>query len=111
MTTTTSIDGAIDGYELAQPRLHQRSAETQTYGTVTPMLPLDLEEPIRHEITEQLNQVLADTMTLRDLYKKSHWQVSGPDLLSASLVIRQALWRTGRTGGCSRREDSITGRA
>ena len=52
MTTTTSIDGAIDGYESAQPRLHQRSAETQAYGTVTPMLPLDLEEPIRHEITE-----------------------------------------------------------
>jgi starvation-inducible DNA-binding protein len=24
-----------------------------------------------------LNQILADTMTLRDLYKKHHWQVSG----------------------------------
>jgi starvation-inducible DNA-binding protein len=29
-----------------------------------------------------LNQVLADTMTLRDLYKKSHWQASGPDFFS-----------------------------
>jgi starvation-inducible DNA-binding protein len=87
MTTTTSIDGAIDGYESAQPRLHQRSAETQAYGTVTPMLPLDLEEPIRHEITEQLNQVLADTMTLRDLYKKSHWQVSGPTFYQLHLLF------------------------
>jgi starvation-inducible DNA-binding protein len=26
---------------------------------------------------EDLNQILADTMTLRDLYKKHHWQVAG----------------------------------
>jgi starvation-inducible DNA-binding protein len=51
------------------------------------MLPLDLEEPVRHEITEQLNQVLADTMTLRDLYKKSHWQVSGPTFYQLHLLF------------------------
>ena len=61
----------------AQPRLHQKAGEIQRYGTVTPMLPLEL-EPVRLEMTEQLNQLLADTMTLRDLYKKSHWQVAGP---------------------------------
>src|ERR1700735_4128662 len=61
----------------AQPRLHQRAAEIQAYGTVSHMLPLDLEEPVRLEMTEQLNLLLADTMTLRDLYKKSHWQVAG----------------------------------
>jgi starvation-inducible DNA-binding protein len=38
-------------------------------------LPLELEEPVRLEMTEQLNQLLADTITLRDLYKKSHWQL------------------------------------
>jgi starvation-inducible DNA-binding protein len=53
----------------AQPRLHQRAAEIQHYGTVSHMLPLDLEEPVRLEMTEQLNLLLADTMTLRDLYK------------------------------------------
>ncbi len=62
----------------AQPRLHQRAQEIQSYGTVSHMLPLELEEPVRLEMTEQLNQLLADTMTLRDLYKKSHWQVAGP---------------------------------
>jgi starvation-inducible DNA-binding protein len=36
-----------------------------------------LEEPVRIEMTEQSNQWLADTITLRDLYKKSHWQVAG----------------------------------
>ena len=52
-----------------QPHLHQKSPEIQEYGTVNHMVPLELEEPIRLEMTEQLNQVLADTMTLRDLYK------------------------------------------
>jgi len=54
----------------AQPRLHQRAAEIQAYGTVNHLLPLELEEPVRLEMTAQLNQLLADTMTLRDLYKK-----------------------------------------
>jgi starvation-inducible DNA-binding protein len=62
----------------AQPRLHQRAGEIQRYGTVNHLLPLELEEPVRLEMTAQLNQLLADTMTLRDLYKKSHWQVAGP---------------------------------
>jgi starvation-inducible DNA-binding protein len=71
----------------AQPRLHQRAGEIQRYGTVTPMLPLELEEPIRLEMTEQLNQLLADTMTLRDLYKKSHWQVAGPTFYQLHLLF------------------------
>ena len=61
----------------AQPRFHQRADEVQPYGTVNHALPLELEEPVRLEMAEQLNQLLADTITLRDLYKKSHWQVSG----------------------------------
>src|ERR1700688_799516 len=62
----------------AQPRLHQNAPEIQEYGTVSHVLPLELEEPVRLEMTERFNQLLADTMTLRDLYKKSHWQVAGP---------------------------------
>jgi starvation-inducible DNA-binding protein len=86
MSSTVTHKGS-NGQATAEPRLHQRSAETQQYGTVTPMLPLDLEEPVRHEITEQLNQLLADTMTLRDLYKKSHWQVSGPTFYPLHLLF------------------------
>jgi starvation-inducible DNA-binding protein len=71
----------------AQPRFHQRGAEVQKYGTVTHALPLELEEPVRLEMTEQLNQMLADTMTLRDLYKKSHWQVSGPTFYQLHLLF------------------------
>ncbi len=70
----------------AQPRLHQRAREVQAYGTVTHQLPLELEEPVRLEMTEQLNQLLADTITLRDLYKKSHWQVAGPTFYQLHLL-------------------------
>ena len=70
----------------AQPRLHQRAIEIQPYGTVNHALPLELEEPVRLEMTEQLNQMLADTMTLRDPYKKSHWQVAGPTFYQLHLL-------------------------
>jgi starvation-inducible DNA-binding protein len=70
----------------AQPRLHQRAGEIQKYGTVEHLLPLELEEPVRLEMTEQLNQLLADTITIRDLYKKSHWQVAGPTFYQLHLL-------------------------
>ena len=74
------------GKVTAQPRFHQRARELQAYGTVTAMIPLELEEPVRLEMTERLNQLLADTITLRDLYKKSHWQVSGPTFYQLHLL-------------------------
>jgi starvation-inducible DNA-binding protein len=71
----------------AQPRFHQRAREIQAYGTVSLMLPLELEESVRLEMTEQLNQLLADTITLRDLYKKCHWQVAGPTFYQLHLLF------------------------
>lgn len=71
----------------AQPRVHQHAPEIQAYGTVSHALPLDLDEAVRLEMTEQLNQLLADTMTLRDLYKKSHWQVAGPTFYQLHLLF------------------------
>ena len=79
----------------AQPRLHQRAKEIQEYGTVNPALPLDLEEPVRLEMTEQLNQLLADTMTLRDLYKKYGIKVLICDPLGAYTVHSGADWVLG----------------
>jgi starvation-inducible DNA-binding protein len=38
-------------------------------------------------MTEQLNQMLADSITLRDLYKKSHWQVAGPTFYQLHLLF------------------------
>src|SRR6266851_4862714 len=70
----------------AQPHYHQTARELQAFGTVTSVMPLQLIEPVRLEMTEQLNQLLADTMTLRDLYKKSHWQVSGATFYQLQLL-------------------------
>ena len=78
---------SVSGKLSAQPRLHQRAPEIQKYGTVSFLLPLELEEPVRLEMTEQLNQLLADSMTLRDLYKKSHWQVAGPTFYQLHLLF------------------------
>ena len=81
-------DGASHrGAVNAQPRIHQRAREIQSYGTVSHALPLVLEEDVRLEMTEQLNQLLADTITLRDLYKKSHWQVAGPTFYQLHLLF------------------------
>jgi len=37
--------------------------------------------------TENLNQLLADTMTLRDMYKKHHWQVAGSTFYQLHLLF------------------------
>jgi starvation-inducible DNA-binding protein len=71
----------------AEPRVHQRGREIQPFGTVTHAFHLQLEEPVRLEMTEQLNQLLADSMTLRDLYKKAHWQVAGPTFYQLHLLF------------------------
>src|SRR5579864_2473823 len=71
----------------AQPHLHQHAAVIQPYGTVNHALPLELEEPVRLEMTTRLNQLLADTITIRDLYKKSHWQVAGPTFYQLHLLF------------------------
>ena len=36
---------------------------------------------------EALNQLLSDTITLRDMYKKHHWQVSGPTFYQLHLLF------------------------
>src|SRR5215475_5111616 len=71
----------------SQPRFQQTAGQIQAYGTVHHFPPLELEEPVRLEMTEQLNLLLADTMTLRDLYKKSHWQVAGPTFYQLHLLF------------------------
>ena len=68
--------GADDVLRIAKPHFHQHAHEIQPYGTVL-RYPLALDEKARVESVAILNQVLVDTMTLRDLYKKHHWQVSG----------------------------------
>ena len=68
------------------PITHQQAHEIQPFGHVVKM-PLALSEKACRESIENLNQLLADTMTLRDLYKKHHWQVSGPTFYQLHLLF------------------------
>jgi starvation-inducible DNA-binding protein len=60
----------------AKPLTYQKAPEIQPYGHVV-KLPIALSETACREAVANLNQLLADTMMLRDLYKKHHWQVAG----------------------------------
>ncbi|MGN6728170.1 MAG: Dps family protein [Tepidisphaeraceae bacterium] len=68
------------------PILKQRGKELQPYGKVIHM-PIGLDEEARTENAESLNQILADVITLRDLYKKHHWQVAGPTFYQLHLLF------------------------
>jgi starvation-inducible DNA-binding protein len=73
--------------DLITPHWHQHAKTIQKFGTVIKDLPIALEEDIRLEVTKRLNLLLADTAVLRDLYKKSHWQVSGPTFYQLHLLF------------------------
>ena len=70
----------------ARPKIGQSAAELQAFGTIA-KLPNALTEQVCRASVEQLNQILADTMTLRDLYKKHHWQVSGQTFYQLHLLF------------------------
>src|SRR5262249_46034316 len=70
----------------AAPLTRQHAHEIQAFGSVVPM-PIALAESTRRASADNLNQLLADTITLRDLYKKHHWQVSGPTFYQLHLLF------------------------
>ena len=71
----------------AELLLHQSAKAIQKFGQVRQHVPIGLDEKTRQESVDHLNQVLVDTMTLRDLYKKHHWQVSGPTFYQLHLLF------------------------
>lgn len=73
--------------DMITPHARQHAKEIQKFGTVIPRLSIGLGADVREEMAEKLNQLLADTLTLRDLYKKSHWQVSGPTFYQLHLLF------------------------
>jgi starvation-inducible DNA-binding protein len=75
-----------EGAEKSKPILHQKAREIQPYGKIARM-PIGLDEKVCSDSAENLNQILADTMTLRDLYKKSHWQVAGHTFYQLHLLF------------------------
>ena len=72
--------------DMAQPQFKVEYREIQAFGTLK-RLPLGLEDNARTQSVAALNQLLADTMTIRDLYKKHHWQMSGATFYQLHLLL------------------------
>ena len=65
----------------------QNAKEIQKYGDVVQNLPHPLDAKVRSQMCEKLNQLLADSIVLRDIYKKHHWQVAGPTFYQLHLLF------------------------
>src|SRR5438876_11650104 len=73
-------------HDEATPLIEQRAAEIQTFGRVVKLL-IALSKKVCARSADNLNQLLADTITLRDLYKKHHWQVAGHTFYQLHLLF------------------------
>jgi starvation-inducible DNA-binding protein len=69
------------------PHWHAHAKEIQKYGSVIQDMPHPLDAKVRADMVAQLNQLLADSIALRDMYKKHHWQVSGPTFYQLHLLF------------------------
>ena len=69
-----------------EPIIPAARGETQTYGTAR-RNGLALNANLAAASIDNLNQLLADTLTLGSLYKKHHWQASGPHFYSMHLLF------------------------
>jgi starvation-inducible DNA-binding protein len=73
--------------EKVAPHWHAQAKEIQKFGTVIGDMPHRLNEKTREKMTGLLNQLLANSIQLRDMYKKHHWQVSGPTFYQLHLLF------------------------
>ncbi len=89
MSTTALKQTGKDSkvHDLITPNWRQNAKTIQKYGTVIQSLPLGLPGDVRTEVTGRLNVLLADTITLRDMYKKHHWQLGGPTFYQLHLLF------------------------
>ncbi len=70
----------------SQPLIHQEGAVVQDFGDLRD-LPLGLKAAARREIADGLNPILADTVVLWALYKKTHWLVRGATFFQLHLLM------------------------
>ena len=64
----------------------QHGKEIQKFGTIV-LRPIGLSQKVCEESVAMLVQTQVDLMSLRDLYKKSHWQVTGPTFYQLHLLF------------------------
>ena len=73
--------------DLSTPNWHAQAKEVQKYGEVTQDLAHPLDAKVRADMCGKLNQLLADSIAIRDMYKKHHWQVAGPTFYQLHLLF------------------------
>ena len=69
------------------PHWHAHAKEIQKYGSVIEDMPHPLSAKVRADMVAKLNQLLADSIAIRDMYKKHHWQVAGPTFYQLHLLF------------------------
>ena len=75
------------GDENVAPHWHAQAREIQKYGSVIEDMPHRLSGEVRAKMVALLNGLLADSIQIRDMYKKHHWQVSGPTFYQLHLLF------------------------
>src|ERR1700722_3650443 len=86
LTAETGTNGHTRSGHRSRPLIGQRSPEIQKFGEIA-SLPIGLDDDVCRASVAALNQLLADTMPLRDLYKKHHWQQAGPTFYQLHLLF------------------------
>lgn len=84
MTYTNPVSSKGGG-TAALPNINKRAPELQHFEEHLRM-PIGLSDKVCESSVLALNHILANTMVLRDLYKKHHWQVSGPTFYQLHLL-------------------------
>ncbi|GGG94672.1 Dps family protein [Silvibacterium dinghuense] len=85
--STAALKEVAKNRDLITPQWRQNAKEIQKFGTVIKDLPIGIDKDARQKVCERLNVLLADIASLRDLYKKSHWQVGGPTFYQLHLLF------------------------
>lgn len=80
----TNINGSER--DSPNPLLGQRGREIQPYGTIS-RRPIGLDSEVCEKSVAALTQILVDTISLRDMYKKHHWQASGHTFYQIHLLF------------------------
>ena len=85
-SSTSNGNGNQRSGRSPQPKLGQRGAELQRFGSLR-QLPIALSAEARMESCQLLNAILADSTILYALYKKSHWNAAGPTFYQLHLLF------------------------
>ena len=83
---SSSAHGSSRSKLSAQPRMGQTAPELQRFGTLR-RLPIALSAEARSQSCRLLNEILSDSMVLAALYKKAHWNASGPTFYQLHLLF------------------------